>query len=149
MTDNVSMRLNDREFTLIAGLLVIAAFLMYLFPNYALENSAGQIDWITLPLIGFPLIGSCVLLAFASMQPHSHKRKNAQPIKLICLVFSLMMLGISTGLFFGWLESINWDVSEYNRYELEFEYAWMHTIVVSSHVGMDGLSFYMVWLCHL
>ena len=146
MSTNPNMQLRDREFGLVAGLLLISAALMYFFPSFAVENNAGQIDWITLPLVAFPLIAACVLMAFASMQPHHLKANIGQPIKLISLVFSLMMLGISTGLLFGWLEAINWDVSQYNRYELEFEYAWIQTIGVSWHVGMDGLSFSMVWL---
>ena len=85
MSKSVNMNLNDREFGLIAGLLVVASVLLYLFPNYAVENSSGQIDWVTLPLIVLPLIGASVLLAFASMQPHAHKSKIGQPIKLISL----------------------------------------------------------------
>ena len=146
MSTNPNMQLRDREFGLVAGLLLISAAMMYFFPSFAVENNAGQIDWITLPLVAFPLIAACVLMAFASMQPNHLKVNIGQPIKLISLVFSLMMLGISTGLLFGWLEAINWDVSQYNRYELEFEYAWIQTIGVSWHVGMDGLSFSMVWL---
>ncbi|HIA39419.1 MAG: dehydrogenase [Methanobacteriota archaeon] len=146
MISNAKMKMRDREFALIAGLLAISAVLMYVFPSFAVENSAGQIDWITLPLVAFPLIAGTVLMAFASMQPYRLKDRIGQPIKLISLAFSLMMLGISSGLLFGWLESINWDLSQYNRYELEFEYAWMQSIGVSWHVGLDGLSFSMVWL---
>ena len=141
MVGNTNIAIRDREFALIAGLLAISAVLMYAFPSFAVENSAGQIDWITLPLVAFPIIAGAVLMAFASMQPYRLKDRIGQPIKLISVAFALMMLGISSGLLFGWLESIDWNLSQYNRYELEFEYSWMQTIGVSWHVGLDGLSF--------
>ena len=79
MSTNPNMQLRDREFGLVAGLLLISAALMYFFPSFAVENNAGQIDWITLPLVAFPLIAACVLMAFASMQPHHLKANIGQP----------------------------------------------------------------------
>ena len=44
MSTNPNMQLRDREFGLVAGLLLISAALMYFFPSFAVENNAGQID---------------------------------------------------------------------------------------------------------
>ena len=71
------------------------------------------------------------------------------PIRLVSLIFSLIMLAVTTSLFFGILESIDWDFSTFNSYELEFSYVWNTTLGVNWHVGMDALSFSMVWLTTL
>ena len=73
------------------------------------------------------------------------KEVIAVPIRLFTLVASLIPLAISTALFFDWLILVDWDLM-YNEYALEKEYVWIETIGVSWHVGMDGLSFPMVWL---
>ncbi|MCS5536856.1 MAG: hypothetical protein NZ770_02010, partial [Candidatus Poseidoniaceae archaeon] len=146
---NARIAMKEREFALIAGLFGIFAVLTYIFPKIAITNGNGQIDWITLPLVAFPLVASGVLMAFASMQPRRIKHKIGEPIKLVSLVFSILMLTITSALFFGYLESINWDTSQFNTYELEFTYTWIEAIGVNWHVGMDGLSFSMVWLTTL
>ena len=146
---NANFRMGEREMILITGFFAIIAILTYMFPSFAETNSDGQIDWITMPLVGFPIIASGVLMAFASMATRRRKRNIEMPIKLASLFFSLFMLAITTSLFFGILESINWDFSTFNSYELEFSYAWNTTLGVNWHVGMDALSFSMVWLTTL
>ena len=146
---NANFRMGEREMILITGFFAIIAILTYMFPSLAETNSDGQIDWITMPLVGFPIIASGVLMAFASMATRRRKRNIEMPIKLASLFFSLFMLAITTSLFFGILESINWDFSTFNSYELEFSYAWNTTLGVNWHVGMDALSFSMVWLTTL
>lgn len=146
---NANFRLGEREMVLITGFFAIVAILTYMFPTFADTNAGGQIDWITLPLVGFPIIASGVLMAFASMASTRRKYNIETPIRLVSLIFSLIMLAVTTSLFFGILESIDWDFSTFNSYELEFSYVWNTTLGVNWHVGMDALSFSMVWLTTL
>lgn len=146
---NANFKMGEREMVLITGFFAIIAILTYMFPSFTDTNSGGQIDWITMPLVGFPIIASGVLMAFASMATPRRKHKIETPIRLVSLMFSLIMLAVTTSLFFGILENINWDFSTFNSYELEFSYAWNTTLGVNWHVGMDALSFSMVWLTTL
>ncbi len=143
MATNQVLDIKNKEFMLIGGLLLVVAALMAFFPSLGDE---GEVDWISIPLVGFPIIVSCILLAFASQESRARKEILAAPIRLFTLAASLIPLAISTALFFDWLILVEWDALSYNRYALEKEYVWIETIGVSWHVGMDGLSFPMVWL---
>ena len=143
MATNQVLDIKNKEFMLIGGLLLVVAALMAFFPSLCDE---GDVDWISIPLVGFPIIVSCILLAFASQESRARKEILAAPIRLFTLAASLIPLAISTALFFDWLILVEWDALSYNRYALEKEYVWIETIGVSWHVGMDGLSFPMVWL---
>ena len=41
---------------------------------------------------------------------------------------------------------IDWNNIGYNSYAIRQQYTWINSIGVSWHVGLDGLSFPMVWL---
>ena len=62
MGSNQALDIKNKEFMLIGGLLIIVAGLMAFFPS--LNDSDTTVDWISLPLVGFPIIVSCILLAF-------------------------------------------------------------------------------------
>ena len=68
---------------LIGGLLVVVAGLMAFFPS--LNDSNSTVDWISIPLVGFPIIVSVILLAFASQETRSRKDIIAVPIRLFTL----------------------------------------------------------------
>ena len=144
MSANQSLNIRNKEFVLIGMLLILVAGLAAFFPNLG-ANSNGDVDWISIPLVGFPILTSAIMLAFASQESRKRKQLIAGPIRLATLAFSLIPLGISTALFFDWLIAVNWEVG-YNEYALESQYVWIETIGASWHVGMDGLSFPMVWL---
>ena len=143
MSGTQALDIKNKEFMLVGGLLLIVAALMAFFPY--MSSGDSEVDWISLPLVGFPIIVSCILLAFASQESRSRKEVIAVPIRLFTLAASLIPLAISTSLFFDWLIAVDWKLG-YNEYALEKEYIWIETIGVSWHVGMDGLSFPMVWL---
>ncbi|MFL2961593.1 MAG: hypothetical protein ACJZ2K_01255, partial [Candidatus Poseidoniaceae archaeon] len=63
MGSNQSLDIKNKEFMLVGGLLVVVAGLMAFFPSL---DSSGTVDWISIPLVGFPIVVSCILLAFAS-----------------------------------------------------------------------------------
>ena len=144
MSNNSVIDLKGKEFLLIGGLTVAAALLAAFFPDMG-SNSEGEIDWISIPLVGFPIISSGIMLAFASQEKRSKRKLLEGPTRLATFAFSLIPLAISTSLFFDWLITVNWDLA-YNEYALESQYLWIESIGVSWHVGMDGLSFPMVWL---
>ena len=103
-------------------------------------------DWISLPLVGFPLISSLLLLAFVSKASESMRNKLSDPIRMACLVFSLVLLGITTGMFFQYFGDISWEGIGFNQYEYSHRYTWIESLGIHWTVGLDALSFPMVWL---
>ena len=108
MGQNAPLKIKEREFILVGLFLMLTAAIAALFPNIASPNANGVIDWISIPLVGFPILSSIVLLAFASQEKASRMTKLDSPVRLACLAFSLVPLGISTALFFDWLAVIDW-----------------------------------------
>ena len=102
MSANQTLNIRNKEFVLIGLMLIIVAILAALFPNLG-ANNEGDVDWISVPLVGFPILTSAIMLAFASQEGHKRKHLIAGPIRLACLAFSIIPLGISTALFFDWL----------------------------------------------
>jgi hypothetical protein len=115
LSRNQALDIKNKEFMLIGGLLVIVAGLMAFFPS--MSDSDTSVDWISLPLVGFPIIVSCILLVFAGQETRSRKEILAEPIRLFTLTASMIPLAISTALFFDWLILVDWNLG-YN------EYAW-------------------------
>ena len=103
-------------------------------------------DWISIPLVAFPLVSSMVLLAFVSNANERVKAGLVQPIRLACLIFSLVMLAITTGMFFQYVEDVSWMNITFNDYRYETKYTWIESLGIYWSVGLDALSFPMVWL---
>ena len=108
MSGSQTMDIKNKEFMLVGGLLVVVAGLMAFFPS--LGDSDTTVDWISIPLVGFPIIVSAILLAFASQESRSRKEIIAVPIRLFTLCASMIPLAISTALFFDWLILVDWDL---------------------------------------
>ncbi|MDP6011755.1 MAG: hypothetical protein QF707_08185, partial [Candidatus Poseidoniaceae archaeon] len=122
MSANTSRKaIFEKEFTIVATLVVLAGAFLLAFPLF-FEDSLGEIDWITIPMVAFPILGSIILLALASQQPRGMKEKMAFPVKAASLGFSLFILVISTALFFGWIGSIEWTTLKLNEYRIDHEY---------------------------
>ena len=64
MSDTAAVRINEKEFILVGVFLVFTAILAAFFPNMATTNESGEIDYISIPLVGFPIMASLILLAF-------------------------------------------------------------------------------------
>ena len=58
-------------------------------------------DWISLPLVGLPLISSIVLLAYVAASSPAARDRMGPTIRMATLVFSLLMLVLTTAMFFG------------------------------------------------
>ena len=87
-----------------------------------------------------------VLLAFVSNANERVKAGLVQPIRLACLIFSLVMLAITTGMFFQYVEDVSWMNITFNDYRYETKYTWIESLGIYWSVGLDALSFPMVWL---
>ena len=105
MSNTQSLDIKNKEFMLVGGLLLIVAGLMAFFPY--MNSGESEVDWISLPLVGFPIVVSCILLAFASQETRARKDVIAVPIRLFTLAASLIPLAISTSLFFDWLIAVD------------------------------------------
>ena len=105
-----------------------------------------MIDWISIPLVAFPLIASMVLLAFVANGTERMRQRLVAPIRMACLIFSLVMLTITTGMFFRYFGDVSWMNIAFNDYEYHFIYSWIDTLGIHWAVGLDALSFPMVWL---
>ena len=103
-------------------------------------------DWISMPLVGFPLVASIVLLAFVSNADASMRKRLSDPIRMATFVFSLVLLVITTGMFFQYFGNVSWEGISFNSYEFTHRYDWIESLGIHWTVGLDALSFPMVWL---
>ena len=105
-------------------------------------------DWISIPLVGLPLISSMVLLAFTANASESARAKMGDSIRWVTLAFSLAMLAVTTAMFFGSLESnmLDWSTMTFGSFNFEYRYPWIESLGIYWSVGLDALSFPMVWL---
>ena len=103
-------------------------------------------DWISIPLVAFPLVSSMILLGFVSNASPRVREGLVKPIRMACLVFSLVMLALTTGMFFRYFGDISWMDISFNNYEFYETYSWIDSLGINWTVGLDALSFPMVWL---
>ncbi|TDA70020.1 MAG: NuoM family protein [Clostridia bacterium] len=89
-----------------------------------------MVPWLSL-MLWLPLLGALIIFCLS--------RERQQPAKVVALVFSLIELAISLGLYFG-----------YDRAAAGFQfaekYSWVAALNINYHVGVDGLSLPMVIL---
>ena len=106
-------------------------------------------DWISLPLVGLPLISSIVLLVYVGACSPEARDRMGSTIRMATLVFSLLMLALTTAMFFGnqYIEgTLDWATLSFGSFNYEFRYTWIESLGINWTVGMDALSFPMVWL---
>jgi len=106
-------------------------------------------DWISIPLVGLPILSSLVLLAFvAGFSPAARERMGGN-IRMLSLVISLAMLALTTAMFFGFNRfagEFEWGKILFDNFNYEARYVWIESLGIHWSVGMDALSFPMVWL---
>ena len=143
MAEN-NTKLNEGMYV-IGGLFIAIAALMFASPSMpSMEN-----DWVSLPLIGVPILGSLLLMGFASVVPSWKKDSISETIKYASLGMSLIVLIITTLMMTDMLISVHWANITFNQYVYEVEYDWISSIGAEWHIGLDGLSMPMVWLTAL
>lgn len=89
-----------------------------------------MVPWLSLMLC-LPLLGALIIFCLP--------RERQQPAKVVALVFSLIELALSLGIYFG-----------YDRVAAGFQFveksSWVAALNINYHVGVDGLSLPMVIL---
>ena len=58
-------------------------------------------DWISMQLVGFPVVAGIVLLAFVANAKKSAHEKLNNPIRMASFAFSLVLFGYTTAMFFN------------------------------------------------
>ncbi len=106
-------------------------------------------DWISLPLVALPLVSSIAILAFVAYASPAARERMGPSVRMATLIFSLLMLALTTAMFFG-IEFIggtsDWASLSFGSFNYEFRYVWIESLGIHWSVGMDALSFPMVWL---
>ena len=114
---------------------------------------------LTLLTLG-PIVAGFVFLFLAWACPPSKREEISQYIRLLIFAFSLLLLSLSSLMFLESYSGISWTSIGLNNYvydncvnaEVALEAggcALVDGFGVSWHVGVDGLSFPMVWLTTL
>ena len=97
-------------------------------------------------LVGFPVVAGIVLLAFVSNTNKSAHDRLSNPIRMASLAFSLGLFAYTTAMFFEVFANITSDGLAFNNYKLHDSYEWFPALGIHWTVGLDALSFPMVWL---
>ena len=106
-------------------------------------------DWISIPLVALPLVSSIAILAFVAYASPAARERMGPSIRMATLIFSLLMLALTTAMFFGseYIEgTMDWASLSFGSFNYEFRYVWIESLGIHWSVGMDALSFPMVWL---
>ncbi|DAC56300.1 MAG TPA: hypothetical protein D7I11_01085, partial [Candidatus Poseidoniales archaeon] len=106
-------------------------------------------DWISVPLVGLPLIASITMLAFVASASPAARHRIGPSVRMFTLLLSLGMLVVTTAMFFGFNQfagEFDWVTMEFSKFNHEVRYVWIESLGIHWTVGMDALSFPMVWL---
>ena len=68
---------------------------------------------------------------------------------MAALIISLAMFSLATLMFLGQIGDVGWNDIAFNNFEFQESYVWIEQLEITWTVGVDGLSFPMVWLTTL
>jgi NADH-quinone oxidoreductase subunit M len=103
-----------------------------------------------MPLVGFPIIASLIIMGTVSNLSEEVREKLVNPIRWAILLFSLGLLGLTTAMFYNYFGDLNgFEGIAFNTYEFTARYSWVDSLGIYWSVGLDALSFPMVWLTTL
>ena len=68
---------------------------------------------------------------------------------MAALIISLAMFSLATLMFLGQIGDVGWKDIAFNNFEFQESYVWIEQLGITWTVGVDGLSFPMVWLTTL
>ncbi len=97
-------------------------------------------------LVGFPVVAGIVLLAFVANAKKSAHEKLNNPIRMASFAFSLGLFAYTTAMFFDAFADITTSGLAFNDYKFQDSYEWFPALGIHWTVGLDALSFPMVWL---
>ena len=105
-------------------------------------------DYLSL-LVVLPIMASIFLLMLTSRLSEESRRKFDSSIRMASLGITLVMFAIAMLMFLGQIGDVNWEGIAFNNYEFKETYVWIEPLGINWSVGVDGLSFPMVWLTTL
>ncbi len=105
-------------------------------------------DYLSL-LVVLPIMASIFLLILTSRLSAESRRKFDSSIRMASLGITLAMFAITTLMFFGEIGNVDWTGIAFNNFEFSESYVWIEPLGIEWSVGVDGLSFPMVWLTTL
>ena len=103
-------------------------------------------DVITLILLLFPFLMSIVMLTITGMVTESSRRKLAPVWRMVSLGVSMALFIVASMMFTGQIGGVDWTGIGFNEYEFLYQYEWISSLGITWQVGLDALSFPMVWL---
>ena len=103
-------------------------------------------DLVSIVLVGLPMVVSLLLLALVGLVPASVRPRLSEAMRLVTFVVSLILFVVATAMALGSLGEVDWTGIAFNQYVFEEQYLWIESLGVTWHVGLDALSFPMVWL---
>ncbi len=105
-------------------------------------------DYLSL-LVVLPIMASIFLLILTSRLSAESRRKFDSSIRMASLGITLAMFAIAMLMFLGQIGDVDWKGIAFNNYEFKESYVWIEPLGIEWSVGVDGLSFPMVWLTTL
>ena len=107
-----------------------------------------NIDYLSL-LVVLPILASIFLLILTSRLNAATRAKFDAPVRMAAFIISLVMFGVATMMFLGQIGDVSWNEIAFNNFEFQESYVWIEQLGITWTVGVDGLSFPMVWLTTL
>ena len=100
-------------------------------------------------MVVLPIMASIFLLVLTSRLSEGARRKFDSSIRMASLGITLAMFALATLMFFGEIGNVDWTGIAFNNFEFSESYVWIEPLGIEWSVGVDGLSFPMVWLTTL
>ena len=100
-------------------------------------------------MVILPILASIFLLILTSRLNPAARAKFDAPVRMASLIISLAMFVLATLMFFGQIGDVGWNDIAFNNFEFQESYVWIEQLGITWTVGVDGLSFPMVWLTTL
>ena len=89
---------------------------------------------------------SIVMLTITGMVSESSRRKLAPVWRMVSLGVSMALFIVASMMFTGQIGGVDWTGIGFNEYEFLYQYEWISSLGITWQVGLDALSFPMVWL---
>ena len=107
-----------------------------------------NVDYLSMMVI-LPILASIFLLILTSRLNAAARAKFDAPVRMATFIISIAMFVVATLMFLGEIGGVNWESIVFNTFEYQESYVWIEQLGITWTVGVDGLSFPMVWLTTL
>ena len=100
-------------------------------------------------MVILPILASVFFLILTSRLDDATRAKFDAPVRMAAFIISLAMFTVATLMFLGQIGDVGWNDITFNTFEFQESYVWIEQLDITWTVGVDGLSFPMVWLTTL